>query len=54
MVPGAASLLAIPVLDEVPTALQVAGLLAVVTGLLLAFGAVRLLLVRRSAGVAGR
>jgi drug/metabolite transporter (DMT)-like permease len=44
MVPGAASLLAIPVLDEIPTALQVAGLLAVVAGLLLAFGAVRLLL----------
>jgi drug/metabolite transporter (DMT)-like permease len=43
MVPGAASLLAIPVLDEIPTALQVAGLLAVVAGLLLAFGAVRLL-----------
>jgi len=47
MVPGAASLLAIPVLDEIPTALQVAGLLAVVAGLLLAFGAVRLLLERR-------
>lgn len=44
MVPGAASLLAIPVLGEVPTALQVAGLMAVVAGLLLAFGAVRLLL----------
>ena len=44
MVPGAASLLAIPVLDEIPTALQVAGLLAVVAGLLLAFGAVRMLL----------
>ncbi|HET9205263.1 MAG TPA: DMT family transporter [Burkholderiaceae bacterium] len=41
MVPGAAALLAIPVLDEIPTALQVAGLLAVVAGLLLAFGAVR-------------
>lgn len=47
MVPGAASLLAIPVLDEVPTGLQVAGLLAVVAGLLLAFGGVRLLLERR-------
>jgi drug/metabolite transporter (DMT)-like permease len=47
MVPGAAPLLAIPVLDEVPTALQVAGLLAVVAGLLLAFGAVRVLLERR-------
>ncbi len=44
LVPGAAALLAIPVLDEIPTALQVAGLLAVVAGLLLAFGAVRLLL----------
>jgi len=49
MVPGAAPLLAIPVLDEVPTALQVAGLLAVVAGLLLAFGAVRVLLERRRA-----
>jgi drug/metabolite transporter (DMT)-like permease len=47
MVPGAASLLAIPVLGEIPTALQVAGLLAVVAGLLLAFGAVRMLLERR-------
>lgn len=43
MVPGAAALLAIPVLDEIPTAWQVAGLLAVVAGLLLAFGAVRVL-----------
>jgi drug/metabolite transporter (DMT)-like permease len=51
LVPGAASLLAIPVLDEVPNALQVAGLLAVVVGLLLAFGAVRLLLQQvRAAG----
>jgi drug/metabolite transporter (DMT)-like permease len=51
MVPGAASLLAIPVLDEIPTALQVAGLLAVVAGLLLAFGAARLLLnLQRGAG----
>ncbi|MCW5635118.1 MAG: DMT family transporter [Rubrivivax sp.] len=41
MVPGAASLLAIPVLGEIPTTLQVAGLVAVVAGLLLAFGAVR-------------
>ena len=46
MVPGAASLLAIPVLGEVPTALQVAGLLAVVVGLLMAFGAVRMALTR--------
>jgi drug/metabolite transporter (DMT)-like permease len=49
MVPGAASLLAIPVLGEIPTALQVAGLLSVVAGLLLAFGAVRVLLDRRRA-----
>jgi len=47
MVPGAAPLLAIPVLGEIPTALQVAGLLAVIAGLLLAFGAVRVLLERR-------
>jgi drug/metabolite transporter (DMT)-like permease len=47
IVPGAAALLAIPVLDEVPTALQVAGLVAVVAGLLLAFGALRMLLDRR-------
>ena len=44
VVPGAASLLAIPVLDEVPTTMQVLGIVAVVSGLLLAFGAVRLLL----------
>jgi drug/metabolite transporter (DMT)-like permease len=52
LVPGAEELLAIPVLDEVPTALQVAGLLAVVAGLLLAFGAVRMLLDRRRANAA--
>ena len=46
VVPGAASLLAIPVLDEIPTTLQLAGLVAVVVGLLLAFGAVRMLLGR--------
>jgi drug/metabolite transporter (DMT)-like permease len=46
MVPGAAALLAIPVLGEVPTSLQVAGLSAVIAGLLLAFGAVRVLLHR--------
>lgn len=46
MVPGAASLLAIPILGEVPTSLQVAGLLAVIGGLLIAFGAARLLLRR--------
>jgi drug/metabolite transporter (DMT)-like permease len=44
MVPAAASLLAIPVLGEVPTLLQVLGIVAVVLGLLLAFGAVRMLL----------
>lgn len=47
MVPGAAALLAIPVLDEIPTGLQVAGLLAVIAGLLIAFGALHLLLDRR-------
>jgi drug/metabolite transporter (DMT)-like permease len=52
MVPGAAPLLAIPVLGEIPTALQVAGLLAVVAGLLLAFGAVRFLLERRRSAAA--
>ena len=50
MVPGAASLLAIPVLGEVPTALQVLGIVAVVSGLLIAFGVLRLLLTRRAAG----
>jgi drug/metabolite transporter (DMT)-like permease len=49
LVPGAASLLAIPVLGEVPTVLQTAGILTVVLGLLIAFGAVRLLLERRTA-----
>ncbi len=46
LVPGAASLLAIPVLGEVPSSLQVLGILAVVFGLLVAFGAVRMLLMR--------
>ena len=46
LVPGAASLLAIPVLGEVPSALQVLGIVAVVAGLLVAFGAVRLLFAR--------
>jgi drug/metabolite transporter (DMT)-like permease len=46
LVPGAASLLAIPVLGEQPTALQALGIVAVVSGLLIAFGAVRLLLAR--------
>ena len=50
MVPGAASLLAIPVLGEIPSALQVGGVLAVVVGLLLAFGAARVLLERRRDG----
>ena len=44
LVPGAAALLAIPVLGEVPTLLQVLGIASVVLGLLLAFGALRLLL----------
>ena len=47
MVPGAASLLAIPILGEVPTTLQALGIVSVVVGLLVAFGAVRLLLERR-------
>ncbi len=46
-VPGAAALLAIPVLGEVPTTLQVMGILAVVAGLLVAFGAVGMVLGRR-------
>lgn len=50
LVPGAASLLAIPVLGEVPTLLQVLGIVAVVAGLLLAFGAARYLIARREAG----
>ena len=44
LVPGAASLLAIPVLGEVPSTLQVLGIVAVVAGLLVAFGALRLML----------
>jgi drug/metabolite transporter (DMT)-like permease len=44
MVPAAASLLAIPVLGEVPGPLQVAGIVAVVLGLGVAFGAARVLL----------
>ena len=50
LVPGAASMLAIPVLGEVPTMLQVLGIVAVVAGLLLAFGAARYLIARREAG----
>lgn len=46
LVPGAASLLAIPVLGEVPSTLQVVGIVAVVAGLLVAFGAARVLLTR--------
>ncbi len=46
LVPGAASVLAIPVLGEIPTALQWLGIAAVVCGLLTAFGAVRALLER--------
>lgn len=41
LVPGAASLLAIPVLGEVPSALQWLGIVAVVCGLLIAFGALQ-------------
>jgi drug/metabolite transporter (DMT)-like permease len=48
MVPGAAALLAIPVLGEVPSLLQVLGIVAVVAGLLVAFGAVQMLLGRRA------
>lgn len=48
MVPGAASLLAIPILGEVPTTLQALGIVSVVVGLLIAFGAARLLLERRN------
>ena len=48
LVPGAASLLAIPVLGEVPSLLQVLGIVAVVAGLLLAFGAARRWLPRLS------
>lgn len=44
LVPGAATLLAVPVLGEVPSVLQLIGIAAVVVGLLVAFGAVRLLL----------
>ena len=47
IVPGASTLLAIPVLGEVPSGLQVLGIVAVVLGLLTAFGALRLLLPRR-------
>lgn len=50
LVPGAASMLAIPVLGEVPSTLQVLGIAAVVCGLLVAFGAVRMLLMRRERG----
>lgn len=46
LVPGAASLIAIPVLGEVPGPLQVMGIGAVVVGLLVAFGAARVLLAR--------
>ena len=49
LVPGAASTLAIPVLGELPTSLQWLGIAAVVAGLLIAFGALRLL-----PGLAGR
>jgi drug/metabolite transporter (DMT)-like permease len=51
LVPGAASLLAIPVLGEVPNRLQLLGLLAVVIGLLIAFGALRFVLRGRAESV---
>ena len=51
LVPGAATLLAVPVLGEVPSALQLTGIAAVVLGLLTAFGALRLLLARRGPAV---
>ncbi|MEO7855237.1 MAG: DMT family transporter [Rubrivivax sp.] len=51
LVPGAASLLAIPVLGEVPSVLQVLGIIAVVSGLLIAFGALRMLLTRRARAI---
>ena len=54
IVPGAASLLAIPVLGEVPTMLQVAGIGTVVLGLLIAFGAVRVLVARLEGGAGER
>lgn len=47
MVPAAASLVAIPVLGEVPGPLQVGGIVAVVLGLGIAFGAARVILTRR-------
>ena len=53
LVPGAASLLAVPVLGEWPSLLQLMGILAVVAGLLTAFGALQLLLARCPGG-AGR
>jgi drug/metabolite transporter (DMT)-like permease len=46
LVPGAASLLAIPVLGEVPTLLQLLGIVSVVAGLAVAFGGARWLLQR--------
>jgi drug/metabolite transporter (DMT)-like permease len=50
LVPGAASVLAIPVLGEVPSILQVLGIVAVVAGLLFAFGAVRIVMTRAARG----
>ncbi len=54
LVPGAASLLAVPVLGEVPSTLQLLGIGAVVSGLLIAFGAVRVVLERHRAFRSGR
>lgn len=51
LVPGAASLLAVPVLGEVPNRLQLLGLLAVVLGLLIAFGALRVVLRGRAESI---
>lgn len=48
LVPGAATLLAIPVLGEVPSLMQVLGIGAVVLGLGVAFGGARRLLLRRT------
>lgn len=50
LVPGTASLLAIPVLGEIPGTLQILGIAAVVCGLLIAFGAARMMLTRFAAG----
>lgn len=53
LVPGTASLLAIPVLGEVPSLLQGLGIVAVVGGLMVAFGAARGLCARFSWTLSG-